>query len=750
MTYRNRRYEPSEEARRITDLRKGGQLKDAYNLARSYFSQGNREETFMQAYIWVLYDCLKRYYETNTKFYGDIRAYCSVLAQIRKFPTNPSRDEMFIENLEKHVLKVGWALRKNNKINDLQILCSEICLWRPRSPLYTEDIARMLIVGLKPYDQSFVVMRWLGVSDAPWSAIVSGQTQVRVSSEIAGNALAWAFYDDLKSCAGDDQGNGMNFRSFIDTLSAIRVIIPGVFDAHEAAPYAAGKFASIGWKLRERKNFGQIEEMLNEAVHWGRGAALHRQEVLTMFFVSLQERPADVLRLVEWYGLSNLDHDAFQPREYEGKQMPSRAQDLVKAYLDALMSNDASGNPIASSEMKNAGCEQTISLLNDPRCSHWVWEPYKLGKLLCEVGRYPEARERLAPIVAKSQTESWAWRAYAKTWEVEAPDNYEKCLFMGLSVSNDDQFSRSLHEDAAELLARTGRFPEAKAEILLLDKQSEENGWRASECADILKREDWFAKTDAVDSNETLYSSLSQGAIELVAEELPWTQFYVDKVIAAQHLAHIVVDDPSRDSYFRAAVKRDDIASCVSNGLCYRGRFGSEYKSIIGAIEPFAGATMAKHFTSTYSGQIDLVQNFGFVNSSQIRVWVPPALLDGQQAKQFQQASGSCRKTYKPPKSSLAKGTWEWEATTLELGAEADEDSYRLEGAGRFQFARSRYDKKDFGFVEDENTGDEYYVPAKLIDLHHLTDCKTINFIAKKSWDRKKNRWGWKVTEIID
>ncbi len=750
MAYGSRGYEPSEEASRITDLRKGGQLKDAYSLAKSYFSQGNREETFMQAYTWVLYDCLKRYYETNTKFCGDIRAYCSVLAQIRKFPINPSRDEMFIENLEKHVLKVGWALRKNNKINDLQILCNEICLWHPRSPLYTEDIARMLIVGLKPHDQSSAVMRWLGIADASWSTIISGQSQVQVSSEIAGNALAWAFYDDLKSYAGDKQGNGINLRGFIYTLSAIRAIIPDVFNTHEVAPYAAGKFASLGWKLRERKSLDQIEEMLNEAVRWGRGAALHRQEVLTMFFVSLQERSADVLRLVEWYGLDALDRDAFQPREYEGKQMPSHAQDLVKAYLDALMSNDASGNPIATTETRNAGCEQVITLLDDPRCSDWVWEPYKLGKLLCEVGRYSEARERLAPIVAKSQAEPWAWRAYAKTWETEALDNFEKCLCMGLSLSNNDQFSRGLHEDAAELFARTGRFPEAKAEILLLDKQSEENGWRASEGAAILKQEDWFINTESADSNELLYSQLSQGAIELVAAELPWTQFYVDKVIAGQNLAHIVVDDPSRDCYFRIAVKREDIASCVSNGLCYRGRFGSGHKSIIGAVEPFPEAAIAKQFTSAYSGQIDLVQNFGFVNSGQMRVWVSPALLDGKRAKQFQQASGSCRKTYKPPKSALVKGTWEWEATTLKLGAEADEESYRLEGAGIFQFARSRYAAKDFGFVEDENTGDEYYVPAKLIELHHLTDYKTINFIAEKSWDRKKNRWGWRVTEIID
>lgn len=226
MAYGDRRYEPSAEASEVAELRKGGRLRDAYSIAKEYYARGCREETFMKSYTWVLYDCLKRYYEQGTKFYKSISAYCSALAQIRKFPTDPSRDKMFIENLERHVLKVGWALRKEGRVNDLVVLCNELRLWSMESALYTEDVARMLLVSTKPYDQSATVLQWLGIADAPWSAVASGRCPANVPSEIAGSALAWAFYDDLKSFAGDDNGNGMNIRGFINTLSAIRAIPP--------------------------------------------------------------------------------------------------------------------------------------------------------------------------------------------------------------------------------------------------------------------------------------------------------------------------------------------------------------------------------------------------------------------------------------------------------------------------------------------------------------------------------------------
>lgn len=750
MAYGDKRYEPSAEASKVTELRKNGRLREAYIIAREYYARGCREETFMQSYTWVLYDCLKRYYKKDTKFYQSISAYCSALAQIRKFPTNPSRDEMFIENLERHVLKVGWALRKEGRNDDLAVLCNELRLWSLGSPLYTEGVARMLLVSTKPYGQSATVLQWLGIADAPWSAVASGQCPANVPSEIAGSALAWAFYDDLKSYAGDDNGNGVNIRDFIHTLSAIRAIIPNEFNAHETAVYASGKLVSIGWRCRERKNIDQIEQLLNEVVQWGQDSSMHRPEVLTMLFVSLQDRPADVLRIVTWYGLDKLDHDAYKPRLYEGKELPSQAQDLIKAYLDALISKDQAGNPAASQEMKNAGCDQVASLLEDQRCADWVWESYKLGKLLCETGRYVEARKRLAPIVAKSQSEPWAWHAYGKAWEAESSEIFEKCLFMGLSVSKNAQFARSLHEDAAVFFERTGRYAEAKTEILLLDRICEENGWRPSENAAALKSAEWYDRTTETESNDDLYLALSQGAETVVSQDLPWSEFYAEWTNMDKGLICVVVQNHTKSAFSRIVIKDSQAAAAVEEGRCYRGHFGPENKSMIGEIEEFPEASISKHFIATFEGQIGLVNNYGFVNSGNLRVWVSPALLDGKEAKQFQEARGACRKIYKAPKDSPSAGKWAWEATVLTLGDEADESTYRIKGTGDYEPAMSRIGPRGFGFIRGRHSYRQYFVPANLVKEYGLKDEQEIDFIAEKSWDTKKNRWGWKVVEIIE
>ena len=92
-------YVPSEEAAHVTELRKSGQLREAYGYAKAVYQTGNREETFMSAYTWVLHDCLKRYFDNSSRFHSDVRAFVQTLAQIRAFPIRRDRDELFIENL---------------------------------------------------------------------------------------------------------------------------------------------------------------------------------------------------------------------------------------------------------------------------------------------------------------------------------------------------------------------------------------------------------------------------------------------------------------------------------------------------------------------------------------------------------------------------------------------------------------------------------------------------------------------------
>lgn len=748
MAYGDRKYQLSQQAEEITSLRKDGQLKQAYDRAKFFYSHGSREETFMQAYTWVFYDCLKRYYDERTRFANDIKAYCSVLAQIRRFPTNADRDEMFIENLCNHVLKVGWGLRKQQKFADLLILRNEICQWPKDSLLYTPDIARMLLISTKPYDQETAsVLRWLGVCDAPWSEIATGHLSIQSPDNVAATALTWAFYDDLKQFVGDDGGRKTDVDRFTQTLSLIRISIPDAFGRHEASDYAISKFVHIGWECRERKNLNGVETLLSEAIQWPRTSPMHDEDVLTMFSVCLRERPAGIIKVVDWYGLDSLSRQYYEAREYEGKQLSSRAQDLVKAYLDALMSNNADGNPVASADQKNNGCNQVAALLEDPRCAEWIWETYKLGKLLSDVGRFEEARQLLAPIVAMRQSEPWAWFAYGTTWATESPDRYEKCLFMGLSRSRNPQYDKGLHEAAAELFASKGQFEYAKTEVQTLKTVAEENGWKESEIVQILESESWFEEAVAAE-NEALYQDLSQGAESIVAEDMPWSEFYVEWVDKEKGLTCIVTQGQQRITYDRKVIKDAAVAESVQEGLCYRGHFGPERKSLMGRIEVFPEASIAQQFTSSYAGQIELVNNYGFVNSGRLRIWISPKLLEGKAAKKFQNVSGECRKVYKAPKENPSSGKWMWEAMSIELGDEASPSSYRREGKGVFKFATSRYlGKRDFGFVSSIGYGD-YFVSAALVEKHQLTERQSIDYIAEKSWDSKKNRWGWKVIEI--
>ncbi len=747
--------EPNPQAQEITSLRKAGQLKQAYEQAKLLYSQGKREDAFMQAYTWIFYDCLKRYFETGNRFFGDIKAYCSTLSQIRRFPTRRDRDDMFLGNLEKHVLRVGWGLRKQQRASDIRILSTEVCKWSRGSALYTPDIARMLLICTKPNDADTVpVLSWLGIGNVPWSGIASGRYRATVSEEAATNAFIWAFYEDLKGFVGDDDGRRKaDATRFTSVLSTIRRTIPNLSSRHEALEYAVKQLVHMGWEFSKSKNQRGLDTLLTEATEWGRTSAMHTEEVLKMFHVALRKRPLGTIRLVEWYGLSGLSRELFSQRVYEGKLMPSLAQEMVKDYLDALMTNDSTGTPLATQEQKQEACDQVSVFLKDPRCTEWTWERYSLGKLMSDIGRFDDARALLAPVVIMNQTESWAWFEYGKTWAATSPERYESCLFMGLSRADDPNLSKRLHEAAARLFAERGQFADAKAEILMLQAASEGSGGRTPPVVDEMRSADWFDTTIASTDMKGLYRSLSHGAEDIVGEHLPWTEFYVDKVIKDKGIVFILSVKRgvsfSRNPFIRTSLKSRKAATIVKEGHCYRGRLYSECRKLFGTPEEYPDAKLASQAISTYAGELDLVKNFGFVNDHAKRVWISPALLADKSAKQFQHASGGCRITYKLRKDKPEGGEWSWEATSLELGEEAAESTYRKRGSGTFEFAvTSNGSKRDFGFVTDDLDEQEYYTPAPLISEYGISDHQEVAFVAEKSWDSRKERWGWRVTEV--
>ena len=400
-------YVPSEEAAHVTELRKSGQLREAYGYAKAVYQTGNREETFMSAYTWVLHDCLKRYFDNSSRFHSDVRAFVQTLAQIRAFPIRRDRDELFIENLINKVRSVCWDLAKQGNLDSLRLLASEICRWRRGTVLYTVDIARPLLIGLKAdYQGSGMILNWLNIGADSWATFLGLPPEAigaqAERDDVASEAVLWTLYDELKRHAGDDQGRGLSLERFVQTLSLFRCFDHSSSEAREVLAYAVGKLVHIGWGCRKAKNLRGVQYLLQEAVQWPQGSMMHTGDVLLMFSKGLLDDAASIIKLAEWYGPTEYSSMDYEEKKDGDKTYPSLAQSFTSQYLEALMAQDRGGQPIATVEQKLRAANELQTLLDSGRCQSWKWESYKLGLLLTDIGLFEQSRARLANIARPS------------------------------------------------------------------------------------------------------------------------------------------------------------------------------------------------------------------------------------------------------------------------------------------------------------------------------------------------------------
>ncbi|WP_165053909.1 MULTISPECIES: hypothetical protein [unclassified Adlercreutzia] len=731
-------YQPSAEAAHVTELRKSGKLKESYDYAKAEFIAGNREDTFMSAYTWVLHDCLKRYFDSSSRFYQDTTAFVRTLAQIRSFPIDEARDGLFIDNLTNKVRTVIWEQVKQNNIENTQRLAFEVCQWRRGEALYSTDIARPLLVGLKAdCERSGLVLNWLGIQARSWAdfltlppeAIKSQVSQDKVASV----AALWALYDDLKRYSGDDQGRGVSMDRFVNTLALFRCFDSNAHEIREVLAHAVNKLVHVGWNCRKAKNQQCLSILLQEATQWHHNSPMHDSNVLLMFSKGLQGNGLDLIKLVEWYGIDSLSSQDFSERRDGDKVYPSLAQSLISQYMESLMSYDRDGRAFTTDEQKKTAASDLEKLLGSDLCKTWKWESYKLGLLLIDVGRYKSARARLANIVSTEARQAWSWAAYGRAWKDDSEERYEQCLFKGLSVSNDIRTSLSVHEEALQIFAKKGMFSDAKAEAELIENFRSEREWKPSAIVEQVKTQDWFESSEANNNCRETYEALSQNAEDILAEDLPWTEFYVEWENREKGLVGIVIPTGySRTNSLNVSreIARGALAEQLKIGLCYRGHCGPEKKMILGKVEEYPQAKIRSYFLNNYSGLIDLVKDFGFVRGKPDSVWVPPALLSGLDVKQYQKASGECRSVFRKDKG------WVWEASSINLGEESPADSFEKVFEGYLDVT-----SRGFGFVSD------CFVPAPLVAK--VGECGRIKVKAKKSWDSKKNRWSWSAYELL-
>lgn len=107
-------------SQQIRALRKSGDLQGAYHLAVEEYRSEPGNKYIAGELTWVLYDCLKRYKDNGSTYFGDGEAYAQSLRVITRYGFDPLENDMFYENLVKSVGSVSWDLAKRKRVEDLR------------------------------------------------------------------------------------------------------------------------------------------------------------------------------------------------------------------------------------------------------------------------------------------------------------------------------------------------------------------------------------------------------------------------------------------------------------------------------------------------------------------------------------------------------------------------------------------------------------------------------------------------------
>ena len=719
------RREPSNQTTYYCDQLKGmrtrGQLQDAYRLGKQLHERFPDDEYIEGAFSWVIYDCLKRYKDEKSKYHKDLPAFLKTLRMIPSLRFDAYANDLFFENIAKYLIAgIGWDLRSEQNITELQSLFE--CL--------TE---------LDSQEESHVYKTMIAYLEEP----------IR--------ALAW------------DYRKANDLEALLYLLGVLASINPQtVLFLHEP-------LVMLGWDYRQANNVDGLLVLLNAISSLGDIDAYFRdKDTLLMFAKGFEpaKNPSDAplmqakkakgtVALVEWFELENLTQDMFQEEEYKGKTQQSLAEKIVNLYTDALGLKNQNGHFVFDDARIRMGLNSLENVIQSSQAERWIWPQYKCGKLLMQVDGAHEARPFFAKVLLGKWDEPYIWGAFADTFLDDDITAYAKCLFRGLRLSRNTGFSLALHEKAMLYLKSIRKYPEAKREALIVSEYRKGQGWPESGIVESEMNEGWFDVV-ASDDNLNLYQELSVGSEVYVFPYATKSSFYVEWIDDEKGLMGIAsegIEEPQprrklhtyrfRHPYTpnwakgitRTVIKDREVRQSVEIGVCYEGILSKDKKAILGNIERCASEDFAQRFTIEFEGTFDLVKYkdkqgivkaIGFVRDTQRgSLFVPPTLFNDSNLTTFDLVKGTARAIFKDDQ-------WTMEVTNIEFLGKPNLDDIEREVSGKFERTR-----QSFGFVGD------CFVPQNLVLTEKLRECDYVTVLARKSWDKKKDKWSWTATKII-
>lgn len=409
--------------------------------------------------------------------------------------------------------------------------------------------------------------------------------------------LAWALYDCMKEARGTEKGKVKDARAFAAYFAQVDEVNLA-YEGNELFYQNLEKlYSSAVWNLQKADDAPALLLMLRALVswksHWARLSYSLQEKLLTYFqagFIkrektehanqdgqaAAQARAQGMVELVEWYSVSHITRrsELFETKEYQGHQVPSEAERLIKAYLEALLAKGAGGSRYATEAQRRYGVEAVGELLNNPKTEQWVWPRYRYAQLLLEVKGPEEAREYFKQMLVAKPREAYLWRALGETYKDSDQEAYESCM-----------------QKAENLSHKTQNGP--------VDTEGEP----------------------------------SHTAESLLDVEAASHDFYIEWLDAKSGLMGLVVRKEGVRNYERLKVKDEHWARKLKAGGVYHGLFSKNYRQILSLQEVAPDSVFVHDFTRDFIGVLEQKEDAYFVRGTEAlgvrSLRVPEYLLRG-------------------------------------------------------------------------------------------------------------------------
>lgn len=378
-------------------------------------------------------------------------------------------------------------------------------------------------------------------------------------------------------------------------------------------------------------------------------------------FLSAWKKEKQFLDFAEWWDFENFLREDFKETELrDGKKVSALAERALLACADALLNTASPGKLRPGPDMERL--ERFLCVLDKITREHpqFMFAVYSKAKLLHALGRNREALTAVLPFARNNTVKYWLWDFLG---DLHSEDQELKmaCYCKALAIKTPEKFISKIHLKLADLCIRQNLFPEAKTELDRYLEIRSKYGWNVSGNAAEWTKATWYKQTTARSENHSFYLKRAEKAMTILHGDIP------ELPIVVTHL-----HNTKRILYFQKG--RDEHGFLNYGMLSYTPAVGdimlakmraegtNGYHKLLDARPAELSELSPQDFMREYEGKVSIhkKKSFGFVDNAEIRVFIPPDILQETEITNNQNVIGLAIASF-----DKKKKRWGWSAISL-------------------------------------------------------------------------------------